>query len=283
MLTEIILNNKNIVLLIVISLVSLACSFDKKEEYFCEQRTDNSTMKDGSHIFYQQSSLVITDKEFCHNYSSQTSCAPFEQIVKGSDEFDKQEAYEENYTELSFYKSSRISDNIFKLEQFKKYVPNENSKVSKKLINNLWHFYYDGKEMHYTLPIKDASNESIAVFELYTADDAIYCYLRESCYGMETYEEMSDRLDKQFGIVSDSKKEKKKLSEFGELKKLPLVVGNKKYNYFLSYVQGNYLEHTYVFDRKKSLLTIIPRNPIDDKETYVSCSLWSKQKWYEFP
>ena len=136
----------------------ISCVNTSNEEYFCEERTDISTNNYGTQIFYQQSAVLINNTMFCHNYSSEIECGNFDQITQGQDKFDTQNIYDEKVTESTYYKSTRLSENKYQLDIFKKYKIKDYANVSKKLINGRWHFYVGDFESNYTLPVKDATN-----------------------------------------------------------------------------------------------------------------------------
>lgn len=126
-------------------------------------------------------------------------------------------------------------------------------------------FSFKGLKLKPTLPLKYANDESMNVFKIAAIENKEYGYVW-------------DFVTKP--IISENK------FGFGP-KQIIFYYDNEKYNDFKKYLNGDFLNSTYVFNKSNMTLIDTPTEPFtgdgSDGIYRYQCQKWIKQKWYQFP
>jgi hypothetical protein len=250
------------------ALTTISCGNSSTEEYFCELKQFGSK---NSSALYFQSSVKVSDKQMCLYHRGEEYCSKYGEKVNGfidKSDWDKNILHSENYI------TSHVDDNyIFKI--FDKYQLQQGVDVETRLVDGEWHFTFDGKELKPTLSNKFATDEAMLIFKIASIENRVNGNING------------------FFVSRLSPKKSTKIKEdtfdslFEVNKEILFYYGNEKYNEIKSYVNGNYLNDTYTFNKSKLSLTSTPTHPFildgSDGIYRYKCQKWIKQKWYEFP
>ena len=246
-----------------------ACSSNANEEFFCEYKKYGSN-NDSS--LYFQSSVKINDSEICIYHRGNDYCAEFGKSING---YVDNSDWDKNIKHSEIYSASRDGQNyIFKV--FSKSQLQDGVAVESSLINDEWHFTFNGKKLKPTLPSKYATDESLLIFKMAAIENQANGYLQGV---FVTKPSPPKKFDNEF--------DESVHNILGPDKEVIFTYGNDKYQEIKNLINGTSLYDTYTFNRSNMTLISVSANPIKmtgiDGIYRYQCQVWKKQKWYEFP
>ena len=260
-------------ILLIASIFLTSCQDNTYEEYFCE---DLEIGSENSSTMYFQSNVKISDSEMCIYHRGKEFCTAFD---KKADGYVDKADWDKNLLHSEINISSRNGEKYI-FEIFERNEIRQDVKVESRLINNEWHFSFQGKELKSILPLKDATDEAMLVFKVAAIENKVYGYIA------------GDFVPKLTASNSSGEKSEKPANEYSSYFEEPnketlFFYGNEKYNEIKSYIEGNHLGATYTFNKTNMTLTYTPSNPFktDGKDGIFryKCQAWKRQRWYEFP
>lgn len=230
-------------LILFFTLLLGSCNSSTYEEYFCE-----TPYVDDNH-FYSQQTLKISPKEFCVTWKGdEYSCGKIGQLI-----IDNAEDYFKGFgEEVNSYKAIR-DKNTLSMIVYNEIRPKKSYPITRKLIDENYHFIFNGTELQITLPKKDAIEGNLKTYDLYAINNVV---------------------DWDGRLIKCNIKE-----EDGSCMDIALrSVGGETFKSWYR-LANNLPTYQYDFDVKNLTLKTNTFNKYLPSTSYT-CEIWKKQKWW---